>query len=85
MTPYNEAAKKLINEAKFSPYPRSLARKLQPYTISVYEYEYKTLFKNGALKTINDSFIVLDNFEKNYDQKTGLTLPKDTYGEAIFA
>ena len=83
--PYNEVAKKLINEAQFSPYPRSLARKLQPYTISVYEYEYKTLLKNAVLKIINDSFIILDNFEINYDQNTGLIIPKDTYGEGIFA
>ena len=83
--PYNEAAKKLLNEAQFSPYPRGAARKLQPYTISVYEYEFKTLLKNAALKTINDNFTVLDIFEKNYDQSTGLIIPKDTYGEAIFA
>ncbi len=82
--PYNETAKKLIKEAQFSRYPRSLTRKLQPYTISIYEYEYKTLLKNAALKTINDIFIILDNFEKNYDQKTGLIIPIDTYGEAIF-
>lgn len=83
--PYNEAAIKLLNEAQFSPYPRSVARKLQPYTISIYEYEYKTLLKNAALKTINDSFIILENFEKNYDRNTGIIIPKDTYGEAIFA
>lgn len=83
--PYNKDAEKLINEAQFSPYPRGVARKLQPYTISVYEYEYKTLLKNAALKIINDSFIILDNFEKNYDKSTGIILPKDTYGEAIFA
>ena len=83
--PYNEVTEKLINEAQFSSYPRCVARKLQPYTISVYEYEYKTLLKNAVLKTINDSFIILEDFEKNYDKNTGLILPKDTYGEAIFA
>ncbi len=83
--PYDKNAEKLINEVRFSQYPRSAARKLQPYTISVYEYEYKALLKNGALKIINDSFTVLDNFEVNYDSSTGLTVPQDTYGEAIFA
>lgn len=82
--PYNNDAKKLINEAQYSPYPRSVARKLQPYTISIYEYEYKALLKNAALKTINDSFIMLEDFEKNYNQNTGLIIPKNTYGEAIF-
>lgn len=83
--PYDESAGKLINEARFSKYPRSVARKLQPYTISVYEYEYKALLKNAALKIINDSFTVLDNFKVSYDNNTGLTVPQDTYGEAIFA
>jgi CRISPR-associated helicase Cas3/CRISPR-associated endonuclease Cas3-HD len=83
--PYDENAENLINEARFSQYPRSAARKLQPYTISVYEYEYKALLKNNALKTINDSFTVLDNFEMNYNSRTGLNIPQDTYGEAIFA
>jgi len=82
--PYNETAIQLINEAQFSPFPRSVARKLQPYTISIYEYEYKTLLKNAAIKIINNNFIILDDFDRNYDENTGLILPKDTYGEGIF-
>ncbi|WP_031514029.1 CRISPR-associated helicase/endonuclease Cas3 [Desulfofalx alkaliphila] len=82
--PYNADARKLMEEAKYSPYPRSLARKLQPYTISVYENEYKALLKHAALKTVNNGFVVLDNFENNYDKRTGLIIPKDTYGEGIF-
>jgi len=84
VVPYNEIAEKLLIDARYSGYPLSLARRLQPYTITVYEYEYKTLLKNSALKTINNSFIMLDDFERNYNQKTGLIIPKDTYGEAIF-
>jgi CRISPR-associated helicase Cas3/CRISPR-associated endonuclease Cas3-HD len=82
--PYNEEAIDLLNQAKYTLYPRSLARKLQPYTVSIYEYEYKALIKNTAVTVINDSFIVLDSFPKEYDQKTGLKIPKDIYGEAIF-
>lgn len=82
--PYNDDAIKLLNKARFSPYPLSLSRKLQPYTISIYEHEYKTLLKNAALKIISDSFITLENFNDFYNEHTGLILPKDTYGEAIF-
>ncbi|HCC07111.1 MAG TPA: CRISPR-associated helicase Cas3' [Clostridiales bacterium] len=82
--PYNNIAEKLLNEAQFSPYPLSVARRLQPYTVSIYEYEYKALLKNATVKIINDSFIVLENTDKNYDQSTGIIIPKDTYGEAIF-
>jgi CRISPR-associated helicase Cas3/CRISPR-associated endonuclease Cas3-HD len=83
--PYNENAIKLLKEAQFSPYPRSMARKLQPYTVSIYDYEYEELSRNGAIKIINDSFLVLENYETNYDKSTGLIIPKSTYGEAIFA
>ncbi|KJS20069.1 MAG: hypothetical protein VR72_16055 [Clostridiaceae bacterium BRH_c20a] len=82
--PYDDTAIELLNTALYSPYPRSLARKLQPYTISVYEYEYKTLMKNAALRVVNNSFIVLDDYKSNYSNNTGLILPKDTYGEGIF-
>lgn len=82
--PYDENADKLINEAKYSRYLRGIARKLQPYTVSVYENEYKALLRNGQLKTINECFLVLDNLENNYDKNTGLIIPQETYGEAIF-
>jgi len=80
-----EAVKKILSEAKFSPYPTAVTRKLQPYIVQVYEYEYKALLKNAMLKNLNDNFTVLNDFPKNYSQATGLIIPKDTYGEAIFA
>lgn len=82
--PYDEEARKLINQAQYSKFPLSLARKLQRYTVSIYEYEYKALIETAVIKTINDSYIILDNYEKNYDTSTGLVLPKTTFGEAIF-
>jgi CRISPR-associated helicase Cas3/CRISPR-associated endonuclease Cas3-HD len=76
--------KKILNEAEFTPYPTAVVRKLQPYIVQVYEYEYKALLKNRMIKTINDNFDVLDNFSNNYSQFTGLKLPEDNHGEAIF-
>lgn len=83
--PYNAEGLKLIKQARSTPYPLSLARKMQPFTLSVYEYEYKTLLKNAALKIINDSFIILDNMKELYCDKTGLKVPIDAFGEGIFA
>ncbi|HOL10703.1 MAG TPA: CRISPR-associated helicase Cas3' [Bacillota bacterium] len=83
--PYDEKAMELIEKAKFTSYPRSIARKLQPYTVSIYENEFKDLCQNGAIKVINNSFLVLENPEINYEKFTGLNIPKNTYGEAIFA
>ena len=79
--PYDKNAEKLINEAKSSESLRSITRKLQPYTISVYENEYTSLLNNNQLKIINEGLIVLDNFAKNYDTHTGLIIPNDTTNE----
>jgi CRISPR-associated helicase Cas3/CRISPR-associated endonuclease Cas3-HD len=76
--------KKILNEAEFNPYPTAVIRKLQPYIVQVYEYEYKKILKNGMIKTINDNFDVLDDFSNNYNQFTGLKLPEDNFSEAIF-
>jgi CRISPR-associated endonuclease/helicase Cas3 len=76
--------KKILHEAEFNPYPTAVVRKLQPYIVQVYEYEYKKIIKNGMIKNINNNFDVLNDFSNNYSQFTGLKLPEDKYSEAIF-
>ncbi|KDR96753.1 CRISPR-associated helicase, Cas3 family [Peptoclostridium litorale DSM 5388] len=82
--PYDARANEILEEAKYSPYPMSSARKLQPYTVSIYEHEYRMLVKNTALKTVNDRFTVLDDLKNGYDDNTGLIIPEDMSGEGIF-
>ena len=82
--PFNDKADKLINEAKFSNYPHSVARKLQQFTVPAYGNEYKNLCENAAIEIINGSFIVLTDLKRNYDKHTGLIIAKEAYGEAIF-
>lgn len=82
--PYCSEAEKLIHQARFHPYPLSIARKLQPFTLSVYEHEFLGLLNNAAVETVNDSFIVLTDMERFYDTKTGLVLPVACSGEGIF-
>lgn len=81
--PFNEEAKKLINEARFSNYFRSLARKLQTYTVSIYQHEFNTLLRHGLVSTVNGVLNTLNNQEW-YDAKRGLFFPEDTSGEGIF-
>ncbi len=38
--PYNEEAERLIEELKYTEYPFSTLRKLQPYTVSIFEGEF---------------------------------------------
>lgn len=75
---------KLLQEAEYTSHPVQVARKLQPYTVPIYENEYHVLQRNGVLKILNDSFIVLEDYENYYDENTGLLIPTDTKGEGIF-
>lgn len=75
----------LIREASFSPFPGRSLRALQSYTVSVYEYQYQILQKEGVLNIIDDTLIVLNNMDY-YSAETGLLIKDDikASGEAFF-
>jgi len=85
--PYDEEAKKLIEELKFTQYPSSTLRKLQPYTVSIYEEGFKALSSKGVILTVADAYAVLnpDYFEQYYYPETGLLVPTSGGGDAIIA
>ena len=85
--PYDEEAKKLIEELKFTQYPLSTLRKLQPYTVSIYEDGFKALSSKGTILTVAEAYAVLnpDYFEKYYYPETGLLVPASGGGDAIIA
>jgi CRISPR-associated endonuclease/helicase Cas3 len=84
--PYNEDAKELIEKARNHPYPFSLARQLQMYTVNIYENEFKKLQSKGVIETINDTYETLTerSMKEFYHEKTGLALPADAGGDALF-
>ncbi|MBI5029473.1 MAG: CRISPR-associated helicase Cas3' [Chloroflexi bacterium] len=84
--PYNEEAKKLLEQAKYHPYPFSLARPLQMYTVNIYENEFIKLQSKGVIETITDTYEALteSSMKDFYSEKTGLVLPVDAGGDAIF-
>jgi CRISPR-associated endonuclease/helicase Cas3 len=84
--PYNEEAKNLIEKARNHPYPFTFARQLQMYTVNIYEKEFEKLQSKGVIETINDTYQVLTetNMKEFYNVKTGLVLPADAGGDAIF-
>jgi CRISPR-associated helicase Cas3/CRISPR-associated endonuclease Cas3-HD len=81
--PYNHDAEKLIQEARFANGTKNSMRKLQQYTVSIYENEYNSLLGVGALEDVNGLFMLLKNKEQRYDAREGLIIPKG--GEALFA
>jgi hypothetical protein len=84
--PYNDDAKKLLEQARYHPFPFKFARQLQMYTVNVYQNEFEALQSKGAIETYNETYEVLieTNMKKFYDKNTGLILPADTGGDAIF-
>ena len=84
--PYNEEAVKLIDELKFTQYPLSTLRKLQPFTVSIYEGEFNRLSVKGALLTVADKYAVLNPQYKDdfYDPDRGLHVPERVEGEGLF-
>lgn len=81
--PYNEEARRLITELKYTPYPLSTLRKLQSYSVNIYEHEFEKLQSKGVIETYDDRYEILSD-EAWYDARSGLALPSDVGGNAIF-
>lgn len=71
VVPYDERAKRLMEEARIHNYPASLSRKLQPYTVQVYSYELAALEKERVVEKVGDIFRFITDSEF-YDQQFGL-------------
>ncbi len=85
MIPFNEEAKRLIDELKYTDFPFTTLRKLQPYTISIYEGEFEKLSSRGVVLTIDDTYHVLDpdSFQEYYDPHRGLLVPESGGGDGL--
>ncbi|MBL8090473.1 MAG: CRISPR-associated helicase Cas3' [Anaerolineales bacterium] len=82
--PYNEEAKELLEQARDPySYPYKFARQLQMYTVNIYEKEFEKIQSKGVIETYNETYQVLNNMSF-YDKHTGLILPADAGGDALF-
>lgn len=79
--PYDDNARKLIDDLEHAPSPFKVLRELQTYTVNVYEYEFQNLRGIGAINTVADSYHVLN--AGHYNQETGLALVDDGGGHGI--
>lgn len=86
--PYDAEAKRLLEKLKYTTFPASLLRKLQTYTVNIYEREFMDLQNKGVILTIDEQYHVLDETwmgaDKYYHPQTGLALPASGGGDAIF-
>lgn len=81
--PYNEEAKEILEQTRHHPFPYKFARQLQMYTINIYEKEFEKIRSKGVIETYNETYEVLTNMDF-YDKQTGLALPVDAGGDALF-
>ncbi|RMG06602.1 MAG: CRISPR-associated helicase Cas3', partial [Acidobacteria bacterium] len=86
LIPYNKEARALIEELKNAPYPLTILRKLQPYTVSIYRSEFERLSTKGVMIRILDTYPLLDPqvFQDYYHPEVGLLVPEAVEGEGLF-
>ena len=84
--PFNEEAKNLIEKLKDTPYPSSTLRKLQPYTVSIYQREFEALSSKGVILTIAEEYAILnpEHFNEYYSPDRGILVPESGGGEGLF-
>lgn len=72
--PWDEKCKRLLEEARWSKFPRQYARKLQRYTVQVYDIEFKDMLRYGMIEGIADSFFALSEeaYNTHYSPAKGL-------------
>ena len=83
IVPFDEHANDLLQQVKFSTYPASYVRRLQSYTVNLYPREFENLQAKGVIETYQEMYFVLNDLNY-YDRQTGIVLPTDQGGEAIF-
>jgi CRISPR-associated endonuclease/helicase Cas3 len=84
--PYNDDAQQLLKALKNAPFPARTLRKLQVYTVNIYEREFEALQSLGVIQTVGDFYHALaESWMKTYyHPQTGLVLPESRGGEAVF-
>ncbi len=81
--PFNMEVYQLLDQMRYSDFPASFSRKLQIYTVNIYQQEFEALRSKGLIDTHGETFSVLNNMDY-YDKRTGLVIPEGGGGDAIF-
>ena len=81
--PYNDQARELLRKLAFVQFPMAILRQLQQYTVNIYEKEFDNLNALGVITMEVDTYAVLKDMAY-YDAKTGIILPANDGGAAIF-
>jgi CRISPR-associated endonuclease/helicase Cas3 len=85
--PYDQEASQLLHTLKYALYPSATLRKLQLFTVNIYEHEFLALQSEGAIQTLHERYHALDDswMHTHYHPQTGLVIPENSGGKAIFS
>jgi CRISPR-associated helicase Cas3/CRISPR-associated endonuclease Cas3-HD len=84
IVPFDDTARGLIEELRRTAFPLSVVRKLQPYTVNVYQPEFRRLQAAGLIAPAPEVYPVLVDTPETYTQETGLAVPEADGGLAVF-
>lgn len=80
--PDTDEARTLVLRLNNGERSRQLLRRIQQYTVNVYQCNYDALYGTGSIRPLDDELAVLMDMNK-YDAKTGLDASTDS-GQGIF-
>jgi CRISPR-associated endonuclease/helicase Cas3 len=83
LIPYDNEANRLVDLLKCVDNPVSLMKRLQRYTVNIYEREFHALEGMGLIDIYADTYAVL-NAMAHYNPKTGIEIPESYGGYGIF-
>ena len=72
--PYDEKCRGMIERARWDNFPSKYIRRLQKYSVQVYEQEFREMLQIGLLENIGGKFYVLSEtaYKSDYSPKLGL-------------
>lgn len=75
--PFNDKAMEHMGELERAEYPVKVLRKLQPYTVNIYENEFTALLNSGALIELQEDYFALNPLQYDtYYTESGLVRPE---------
>jgi CRISPR-associated endonuclease/helicase Cas3 len=74
----------LLEELEKTLLPRTVLRKLQPFTVNIYQPEYQALVREGAVRLYAGRYAVLNQPIGRYSPQTGLELRSRRGAPGIF-
>jgi CRISPR-associated endonuclease/helicase Cas3 len=85
IVPYDpQTVRRLVEELQTSDRPLQVIRRLQPFTVNIYQPEYEALVASGAIELYAETYAVLGEARGGYDEQTGLILADRRGGYGIF-